>query len=107
MDAIDPIGGSIEAVDQSISNEVVQEPTEEERVIVPSRSMATQTEKKVTQKQLDALARGRTINQERRRKYIEFEKLQKLQALNVIEQKTQPPPSRAVPVHQSYSLSFV
>lgn len=97
-----PTGGSFEAVIQPI-NEVVPKQVEE-RVIV-GRAMATQTEKRVSQKQLDALAKGRALNQERRKKYIEFEKLQKMHA----SQAPQPPPiPRAVSVQpSSYSLKFV
>jgi hypothetical protein len=98
MDA-PPTGEPIEAVNEPIVNEV-EKPTEE-RVIVATRT--TQTEKRVSQKQLDALAKGRALNIERRRKYIEFEKLQKLQAL-------QPPPQPVVATkapNNGYKLSFV
>lgn len=87
-----------------VGESIVDEPEiQEERVIIP-RTIGTQTEKRVSQKQLDALAKGRALNIERRKTYIEFEKLQKLQAL---QPPTPPPVIRATPVPQSYSLSFV
>jgi hypothetical protein len=96
--------GSMEKNIESV-NEVVQP---EQPSQPPEREVKTYTHR-VTQKQLDALAKGRALNIERRKKYIEFEKLQALQKLKVIEEPPQPPPiMRSVPVAQpSYRLSFV
>jgi hypothetical protein len=87
-----------------VPDEPIVEPITFEKV-----ERAVQTDKRVSQKQLDALAKGRALNIERRKKYIEFEKLQKLQQLQPLAPAVPLPPPivRDVPVRQSYALDFV
>jgi hypothetical protein len=86
-------------------NEVVSQIVPEV-VVIPKKDVSIQTDKKpASQKQLDALARGRALNLQRKKNYIEFEKMQKImQVHNEPVHYAEP----AQKVQQNvYKLSFV
>lgn len=72
-------------------------------VIIPTKyNKEVQTDRRhVSQKQLDALARGRELNLQRRRAYIEFEKMQHVMKIHV------EPVQKVEHKERVYKLSFV
>lgn len=77
-----------EIIEDTVIEKVIEESVPEQPVVIEKREVSVQTEKRqITQKQLDALARGRKLNLERRDAYKKWHLEQQKQ-----EQEQELPP---------------